>query len=291
MLLLLLMLEGQQRRVLIDALVSVSPLSQAAIARQAAVPPSSLSRFRKPGGEDQLSPQKQDQLLVALGMVDGQLMEDRVHIWEVDRDDQAVKWLLDKAVKQPAELARVKPALAPHLGFRDLLVGQVGGARLIVRSLDASLGGLLTAELSRPLKGRRELQVQEAVLPALCRRQVSAADFDVAIQALGRTTGKSFTTSGLSRQLKALGMTEHEHQALLMGWLIERAKAMGTELEDRLEDLDLLELDTGTVSPAKMTPAQRRRLVENLSRRQLPDAGGKRQPERSGSGRRTSPAT
>lgn len=255
--------EADLRRLLIATLFQVTPTSQAAICREAGVPESSASRFRRVGGDHWISARKQGDVLRALGHSGDHPLGGSVVVWDVEDDIRPVRWLLENALATPATLALVDPLPGPRFPFRELVAAAAGEARLLIRSRKVSLSELFPLPASP-----RRIHVKEAAIPRLCRKHVEVADFDSATSDLLDVPRKPRSTSGLLRQVRTLGLTDGDLQPLLMHWLIRRARTDGAALAEDLLALDVLELDTGTVAPSKLTPAQRSKLVEKLARRQ-----------------------
>jgi hypothetical protein len=270
MLLLLTLLAPQdQWRVLVDALLHVSPVSRAAVCRSAGVQPAALSRFLDPDTTGQISHGKQLHLLAALGWPNGELDTRRAHVWRV-QSVEAATWLLRVKLHGEARLLSVTTDSA-HSGAPRLLVGDYRGAPLVCQAWRGvqDLTPLLADENSKALNGKRLRKVTMDATKVLTTASLTREQIEAAIAQPSEVSPRSVNAVALAAQLGRLGLDADMHTRLLQDWLTLQCNRDPVGMASALAGLDELTLSSGPIPTKTLTPAQRTALVQRLQRRPL----------------------
>ncbi|NKE68911.1 hypothetical protein RAMLITH_24165 [Ramlibacter sp. RBP-2] len=269
MLLLMLLLAAEdEHRVLIDALLHVTPHSRAAVCRAAGVQPAALSRFLQPTSRGQIAEAGQLSLLDVLGWPNGGLAPQRAHVWRV-RSLDAAEWLLKVKLKAKAQLAAV--AGADGSGA-SLLIGTHGEDSPLILQAWASvrdLSPLLSDSVSKKWGRSRIREIPDWAAKALRAPTVTPEEFRAAVAGDKQAPSGWQQIQDLANQLGPIGLSGNVHVNLLLDWLTVQCNKRPNEVVTVLDRLDQLALPEGRIALSSLTRAQKLRLVERLARRPL----------------------
>ena len=255
LLLMLLLAPEDEHRVLIDALLRLTPLSRAAVCRAAGVQPAALSRFLQPTS------------LEALGWPGGSLASQRTHVWRV-RSIDAAEWLLKVKLKGQGRLAAV--GAADESG-PSLLIGTYRDSELILQAWNPvrDLTALLSDSVSKPWAGKRTRKLPDWAAKALRAPTVSSDQFRRAVAGDKQAPPGWQQIQDLAKQLSQIGLSGNVHLKLLLDWLTLQCNKRPDEAAAALDQLDELALPEGKIALRSLTRAQKLRLVRQLARRPL----------------------
>jgi hypothetical protein len=272
--------ERERKRILIDTILTISTISAAALCRKSGVQPANLSRLRKLGGENQVSEELQDQLLVGLGWGGGVPNLDAFHDWRIrDRTGlMALEWLLkDRASAD----ARIERKIVASYGFQRTLDIQWTGN---LAKNGAPCAILIRSGLSLPSGQTADDMMSQ--LTSIAAREGVAAQRDVAekmrmnltdatlryllrgdlLDGMVPTAPGSFLANSV-----ALGLPLEILEQVAHDWTCRTAREEPEKLLQRLSKINNLKLGYGEVFPSSMTKVQLERLVQKLASSSQPN--------------------
>ena len=266
--------EKERKRLLIDTLLTLSTKSAASVCRKAGVQAANLSRFRKPGGEKQVSEQLQDRLLDALDWGGGVPSLNAVHHWRViDQNGlAALEWIFQDRSSADSRLER---KVVAGQGYQQTLDSQwhgslaKGGApcTILIRSglslpsgqmADDMMATLTNATTRQKIASQLEKDEKE-------RNNVAEATLRSLLQGdlqkgwIVPENG-SFLAIGV-----ALGLPFKILEEVAQGWTSRFAREEPVKFTERLSKIDSLQLGDEQFSPSSMTKSQLELLVQRLA--------------------------